>query len=169
MNSKYLYICGLLAFSGLSTSIFAVVVEAKKETEIYASADKSATVLHKLKIGDALEAKERKGMYWQVQMKDGKTGFVSILAVKHKAESGSLENALKKASQDGKKDSGQEASRSRSAVMGVRGLDDSDVAMAGSVKPNLKAVYGMEAQDVSNKEVEEFGEEVVREMQRKSP
>jgi len=64
-------------------------------------------------------------MFWEVKTADGKAGFVSIMKVNRKADAGgeSLSNSLRKAIKDGRDDKEEvNGSRSRSAVMGVRGL-----------------------------------------------
>lgn len=143
MLSNLAYIVTLM---GLSISAFAGTIEAKKDgVEVYAAADKASAVLSKLKKGEAIASGERSGMYWQVKLADGKKGFVSVLAVKIKADSNDgLSGALRDAVKAGRTTNEQNGTRARSAVMGVRGLDDNNTAMAGSVRPNLRAVYAME-------------------------
>jgi ssDNA-binding replication factor A large subunit len=58
--------------------------------------------------------------------------------------------------------------RTRSAVMGVRGLDESgDTAFAGNVRPNMRLVYMMEDLKVDNKKVEALGDLVYAEISQK--
>jgi hypothetical protein len=141
---KFLYgIAPGLLVAGLAVG---GTLEAKKDdVEVYTAADKGSAVITKLKKGAEITSGERSGMYWQVKLPDGKAGYVSVMVVKIKADSGSgLNDALRDAVKAGRETAEQSGARSRSAVMGVRGLDDNNTAMAGSVRPNLRAVYGME-------------------------
>lgn len=132
---------------------FGAQVTAKKDgVEVLADAAKGSAVIATLKQGEALESMERKGMFWQVKTKNGKTGFVSILAVNRDASAGSagLAKALQAAAQEGRDGNEVANARSRSAVMGVRGLDESDeTAFAGNVRPNMRRVYAMEDRKVN--------------------
>ena len=112
---------------------------------------------------------ERKGMFWQVTL-GGKPGFVSVLAVKHKADTDAgLSKAIKPIAQDGRSESDGKDARARSAVMGVRGLaDDDNVGNASNVRPNLRAVYQMEDIRVNDKKVTALGDQVLREVSRKA-
>lgn len=161
---------GFLATCAFAGSALAAEVEAKKDgVEVYADATNKSEVLTKLKDGQSLQAGERKGMFWQVTTKDGKTGFVSVMAVKHKAEGGSdLANAIKTVVKDGRQE-GDTSDRARSAVMGVRGLaDDDNMANAANIRPNLRAVYKMEDAATSTKKVQSLGDEVFEEIAKKS-
>lgn len=159
-----------LLLAGFAGAAGAASVEAKKDgVEIFAAADKSAAVLQKMKKGESVASGERSGMYWKVKLANGQPGFVSVLNVKAKSdgESGGLNNAIREAVKAGR-NSGDDGSRSRSAVMGVRGLDDtSDTAMAGAVRPNLRAVYMMEDIDVSQEKLDQQAELVNREIERR--
>jgi hypothetical protein len=129
-----------------SSPVFAGAVEAKKDgVEVFATAEKGAAVVATLKKGETATAGDRSGMYFKVTLPGGKAGFVSVLNVKIKAESGGgLNDAIRDAVKEGRSAAEETGARGRSAVMGVRGLDDNNTAMAGSVKPNLRAVYEME-------------------------
>lgn len=143
-------------------------VEAKKDLEIYKEATNKSDVVGTLKSGDSAESVERKGMFWQIKMKSGASGFVSVLSVKHKAESsGNLAKAIKNVVKQGRADEDDSDSRQRSAVMGVRGLAADDSASnAGSIRPNLRAVFAMEDHDVRKNEVEALGAEVFAEIEK---
>lgn len=142
-------------------------VEAKKDLDVYKDATNKSEVVGKLKSGDSAESVERKGMFWQIKMKGGETGFVSILSVKHKAdENGNLAKAIKNVVKQGRSDDDDD-SRQRSAVMGVRGLAaDDSAANAGSIRPNLRAVFAMEDHNVRKKEVEALGADVFAEIEK---
>lgn len=129
-----------------SIPVFAGTVEAKKDgVEIFSTADKGASVVATLKKGETASAGDRSGMYFKVTLPGGKSGFVSVLNVKIKTEAGGgLNDAIRNAVKEGRNAAEDSGARGRSAVMGVRGLDDNNTAMAGSVKPNLRAVYEME-------------------------
>lgn len=159
-----------LAFS--STALLAAQVEAKKDgVTVHATPDKAGQVIATLKSGQSVTANERKGMYWEVKTDDGKSGYVSVMTVKHKPGDGAsnLGAAIRDAVKDGRSTSDAANARSRSAVMGVRGLDESDeTSFAGSVKPNLRAVYMMEDFSMQPGSVEGLGEEVFAEISRKA-
>ena len=149
----------------------AAEVEAKKDgVEVFADATNKSDVVGKLKEGDVLSAGERKGMFWEVKMKDGKAGFVSVLAVKRKADgSDGLSKAIKGVVQEGRQTDEASESRARSAVMGVRGLrEDDSSANAGNVRPDLRAVYRMEDAGTDKKRVDALGEQVFEEIAQKS-
>jgi hypothetical protein len=147
----------LFGVCGIYSKVYAGSVEAKKDNvEVLSTAGKDGSVIAKLNKGDVLTSGERTGMYWQVTMKDGKTGFVSVMAVKIKAgEGGGINDAIRNAVKEGRAAGEESGARSRSAVMGVRGLDDNNTAMAGSVRPNLRAVYSMEDLSLSNQKLEQ--------------
>ena len=150
VEKRFLRIFVLWVFAASSNVGLSASVESKKDgVEVFANTQKGAEVIAKLKKGEVVSAGERSGMYWQVQLPGGKSGFVSVMAVKIKADAGvGLNDSIRKAVKDGRNAAEENGARSRSAVMGVRGLDDNDTAMAGSVKPNLRAVYEMEDMSV---------------------
>lgn len=146
------------------------VVEAKKKgVKVYAKADKKSDVISKMKKGEQLPASDRSGMYWQVTLSSGETGFVSVLKVKRKSiEDDGLASALRKAVQKERHTGDAQNARARSAVMGVRGLDESkDLDFVGNVKPNLRMVYTMENFVVSNQQIENLGEKVFGEVEKR--
>ena len=156
-----------LSLAGVAS---AATVQARKDgVEIYSDATNKSAVLGKLGTDDTLPSGERKGMFWQVKTKDGKDGFVSVLAVTRKADTNSdLAKAIKSVVKKGRQDDSSE-SRARSAVMGVRGLRaDDDMANASNVRPNLRAVYKMEDTNVSQKKIQKLGNEVFDEIAKKS-
>ena len=99
-------------------------LEAKKNgVKVYTDASKKSKVIKKLKKGDGLVAKGRKGMYWELE---GGDGFVSVMKVKRKKSSdGGVSNAMRKLVKQGRDAEDPGNSRARSGVMGVRGLDES--------------------------------------------
>lgn len=144
-------------------------VEAKTDgVQVTAAPDKGSAVVQTLKAGEALESVERKGMYWQVKAAGGKTGFVSVMAVKVKAmdsSGGALAGAIKDAVQNGRSSSEGANARARSTVMGVRGLDETnDTSYAANARPNLKAVFAMEDKRTAAKDIESLSEEVFAEI-----
>lgn len=156
----------LAAIDGLADT-----VSAKKDgTEVYSDAAKTSSVITKLKKDEELEAKDRKGMFWEVLLPNGKTGYIPVLAVNRKAsDKGSLAKAIRSAVKEGRDSDSIASTRSRAAVMGVRGLDESqDTAFAGTVRPNLRLVYDMEDRLVDDKEIEEFGSKIFQEIEVKS-
>lgn len=157
--------------SAVAAPALAAEVQAKKDgVAVYSDATNKSDVLTKLKSGDALTAGERKGMFWSVTLKDGKTGYVSIMSVKHKPDAnGSLAKAIKNIVKEGREDDGSIEGRQRSAVMGVRGLAaDDNAGNAGNIRPNLRAVFNMEDRMVSKKQLERHGQQVFKAISKKA-
>lgn len=157
-----------LAFS--PSLMLAGSVESQKENvEVFSAPDKASTVLQKLKKGETINSGERKGMYWQVKTAAGKDGFVSVLAVRVKTdEKVGLADAMREAVKKGRSQSAADGGRTRSSVMGVRGLDDtSEVGVAANLRPNLHAVYALEDFQVSEETVKVQGELVFAEIESK--
>lgn len=158
----------LFMLGGTGTNALGATVEAKTDgVQVVDAPSAAGKVIAALKAGDRLESKDRKGMFWEVVTKDGKPGFVSFLKVQRQegGDSG-LAKAIRDAAQDNRPADTTTASRARSAVMGVRGLDESDeVAAAGSVRPNLRLVYGMEDNATDRKKIAMLGEEVMQEVE----
>jgi hypothetical protein len=155
---------------GVAQVAIAGAVEAKKEgVKVLTAADKNSELLGTLAKGEALDAGERKGMYWEVQYQ-GKPAFVSVMDVKRtQADAGALGAALRDAVTQGRQEDDAANARQRSAVMGVRGLDeDEKTAFAGNVKPNLRMVYAMEDILVTDQELDEIGELVFSEVEGRS-
>lgn len=157
--------CGFL-FS--AAGAFAGSLEAKKDgVEVTAAPGKGAAVLQTLKSGQIVESIERKGMYWSVKAPGGKTGFVSVMAVKVKAadSGGGLAGAIQDAVQSGRSSSEGSNARARATVMGVRGLDETkDTDYAANARPNLKAVFAMEDDRVVPAKIEDLSEKVFAEI-----
>lgn len=152
----------------LAPKLFAASVEAKVDgVPVTEAPSAGAKILTTLKAGEKLESKERKGMFWQVVTKDGKTGYVPFLKVQRQ-DSGdaSLARAIRGAAQENRPRESGNTGRQRSAVMGVRGLDESsEVAAAGSVKPNLRLVFMMEDRKVDRNLLASLETEVMREVE----
>lgn len=169
---KTLKAFGFLAVTLGASSALAAEVEAKKSgVEIYSDATNKSEVLGKMGDKESLQSGERKGMFWEVTTKDGKKGYVSVLAVTRKAEGdANLANAIKSVVKDGRSDGdGGSNDRARSAVMGVRGLrEDDNMANAANIRPNLRAVFAMEDTNTPKKKVEDLGESVFNEIAKKS-
>lgn len=131
----------VFAMAWFGTEAFALDLIVKKETAAYSEASSKSTKLSPLAVGTKLEGGERLGMYWSVKL-DGRLVFVKVLDVQAAAPNKSFVNGIvrpKSASSDGLED------RQRTSVMGVRGLaPDDDMANAGNVRPNLRAVFVME-------------------------
>lgn len=152
-----------------SPALFGASVAAKKDgVEVLAEAKKGAAVMTTLKKGQNVESLERSGMFWKVKTADGKTGFVSVLNVNRGADegNGSIAKALQAAAQEGREGADVANARSRSAVMGVRGLDESsETSFAGNVKPNMRRVYAMEDRRISAEGVDKLGDAVSKEIE----
>jgi hypothetical protein len=109
-------------------------------------------------------------MFWEVKTKDGATGYVSVLAVKHNADTdGNLAKAIKNAVKQGRPEDDADDSRQRSAVMGVRGLAEDDSAgNASALRPNLRAVFAMEDSNLRQKELDALGNDILAEIEKKA-
>ena len=69
----------------------------------------------------------------------------------------------------GRKENDAANARQRSTVMGVRGLDENEeTAFAGNVKPNLRMVYAMEDIVVKADEIDQIGDLVFKEIEKKA-
>lgn len=159
----------LISFA-FSVSAFAGMVEAKRDgVKVFAEANKKADVLKKLKKGEALETKERKGMYWLIDL-EGKEAYVSVMKVKRTKDGGSaISDALRSAVEQGRRENDAANARQRSTVMGVRGLDENEkTAFAGNVKPNLRMVYAMEDIVVKSSDIDKIGDLVFQEIEKKA-
>jgi hypothetical protein len=170
-HSKKLFLLGsaiaLAAVAEVAFAVGGVTPKGKKEVKVLAEANKSAAQIASLKDGEEAEALERSGMFWKVKLK-GKTGFVSILDVTRSGEgtNSSFAKAIRNAAQESRGQDENSGVRARSAVMGVRGLDESDkVGNAGSVQPNTQMVYSMEDLKISQKEIDRVGEMVFDEVE----
>ncbi len=154
----------------LPVMALAGTVESQKDNvDVYSAPDKASAVLQKLKKGETVNSGERKGMYWQVKTASGKDGFVSVLAVRVKTDDKvGLADAMREAVKKGRSQSAADGARTRSSVMGVRGLDDtSEVGVAANLRPNLHAVYALEDYHVSDDSVKAQGELVFAEIESK--
>lgn len=154
----------LTAFAGYAYA--GQQVEAKQDgVKILKDAAKDGAELGALKKGQAVEALDRKGMFWRVKF-NGQEGYVSFMQVNRKAgENSALADAIGKAALDSRDMDNVKGARARSAVMGVRGLDESsETASAGSVSPNLRMVYAMEDRTVSEKKIEKLSDLVQKEV-----
>jgi hypothetical protein len=143
-------------------------VAAKKDgVPVTAQAKKDATVLLELKKGETIEAQDREGMFWKVQLKDGRTGYVSVINVQRQAgEASGLQGALREAALEAREAGGGENARARSAVMGIRGLDESkDTGAMGTIRPDLRAVYRMEDRIIADQRIENIESLVAQEVE----
>lgn len=154
MYSKLKAMCLVLGFL-ISSAASGQTVEAKKDgVKVFEQADKKSGVMTTLKKGESLDALERIGMYWKVK-NSGKEAYVSVFNVKKIKNSSAISDALKEAVKQGREEGDGANARQRSAVMGVRGLDENeDTAFAGNVKPNLRMVYAMEDLLIKTNEIE---------------
>ena len=163
------YFVSLVILLSAQVASAGLIESQKDNVEVYTAADKASPVVSKLKKGDTLTSGERSGMYWSVKTKDGKSGFVSVLAVKVKPEDkAGLNDAMREAVKSGRSQSTADGGRARSAVMGVRGLDDtSDSGLAANLRPNLHAVYSMEDYEIPRGRVDQQAATVAGEIEKK--
>ena len=141
------------------------LLEAKKDgVKVYQKASKKSDVVRTMKKGERIESSSRKGMYWQVNLSENSSSFVSVFKVKKVKQTSAINEALQDAVIQGRKDGDEENVRARSAVMGVRGLDESGtVQEAGNVKPNMRLVYVMEDLYIPRTEILTLEAEVMAE------
>ena len=149
MNSNFPKLSLALCLSLLKASSgWATTLAAKKDGAlVLKEARKDAPTLLTLKAGQTLDADTRSGMYWRVKLPEGGVGFISVLQVQHQASGDdSLQSELRNKALAARKESSEEDNiRVRSAVMGVRGLAESqELASAGQLRPDTAAVYRME-------------------------
>ena len=168
---KIFKIFTVLAFLLFNTSVLAATLQAKKSgVKITAKAKKNSKVLATLKKGDKVTKISRKGMYWKVKSNSGQVGYVSVMKVKRLAsEESSISSSIRQVSKSTRPDEDQQAgARSRSSVMGVRGLAESDSSLyAGNVRPNMRLVFAMEDRDISYKEINKIASAVEAEVEQK--
>lgn len=163
------YALAAASLMALSTSLWAAPVAAKKDgVAITTEAKKDAPVIVEMKKGEVIEASDREGMFWKVKTKDGKAGYVSVMLVQRQSgEDSSLASALRdEALKARQNNDGSDSTRARSAVMGVRGLDESkETALAGNIRPDLRAVYRMEDRMIANNRVNRLEQLVQKEIE----
>ncbi len=156
--NRWLFPLAFVLLSLLGAQAFATTVAAKKDgTAVLKEARKDSPVIKELKAGEALEVDSRTGMYWKVKLADGSQAYVSVMSVQHLAnEDNGLQTALRnQALEARKKASEEDNSRVRSAVMGVRGLSESqELSSAGQLRPDTSAVYRMEDRTIENRRID---------------
>ena len=161
----------IVAITMVPSGVFARDLMAKKDgVQVFSEPQKGSTVLTTLKKDESLSENGRKGMYWKVDLKDGKTGYVSVMKVKFKTKDSdtALSSALRDAVRQGRSSDDASNIRNRSAVMGVRGLDESnEAAFAGNAKPNPRLIFQMENFVLEESKVELIGKLVEDEIEAK--
>ncbi len=159
----------LLSWLGVGALQAAEFAAKKDGVSVLAQAKRDAAVLKELKQGETVEASDREGMYWKVKLPDGKEGFVSALQIERKAQDDSgIQSALRKSALAARSSADEgSASRARSSVMGVRGLDESkDLSQAGNLRPDYRSVYLMEDRVIAPKRVQKLGQDVLEEVEK---
>lgn len=163
MSLKF-FLCVMIGLgSGVAS---AKVLETKRAAKLLSEPDRKSSVLSKLKKGAVLESLGRKGMFWKAKYEE-KEGYISVMKVKRKSTGKSgLADVIRAATKENRENSDSARVRSRSAVMGVRGLDESSsLAQIGNLKPDLRAVYRMEDRSVDQDQtVEKYGAVVDKEI-----
>lgn len=162
---RFLFIGALLA--GVSSPAIALEVAAKSDgVSVYRDANKNSEEIGVLKKDQAVEAIERKSLYWHVKLPGGQKGYVMFTKVNRlEGSSSNLAQAIKDAAHDSRDMDDVKSVRSRSAVMGVRGLSEGEQsAAAGNVRPNLRMVYQMEDRKVEEKSVAHISNLIQREI-----
>lgn len=147
----------------------AAQVSAKKDgTQVMSEPKKGASVVRELKKGDVIESSDRAGMFWKVKTSDGKEGYVSVMAVQREAEKDSgIQTALHDAAMKARNSTeSSEGTRARSAVMGVRGLNENnELAEVGALRPDLRSIYHMEDRSVNVKRIDRLEALVLKEVE----
>ncbi|MFW7380471.1 MAG: SH3 domain-containing protein [Oligoflexus sp.] len=154
-----------------SQESFANQLAAKKDgVKVTATPQANGELVATLAAGEAVDQVSRKGMFWQVKTADGKTGFVAVTLMQRQAnDSATLAKAIRRAAADAREEGDDvTGNRMRTAVMGVRGLDeDEDTASAGNVRPNMDLVYKMEDRWVQAKRVRSLENRLQAEIQQR--
>lgn len=172
MDAKFI-IKSLVVAAGvfIGHEVFAASVTAKvDEVPVFKEASTQSQVMQKMKKGDKLSSKERKGMFWEVTLPGGGVGYVPFLKVQRNedGDDSSLAKAIRNAAQSDRTTADTSA-RARSAVMGVRGLDEGEeIATASSARPNLRLVYRMEDRQIDDTRVSMLGDEIMKEIELKA-
>ena len=157
----------IAAFANAETML---TPKSKKAVKVLEKPSRSAKVISQIMSGLSIVGQERKGMYWRVKLKNGAQGYISMMRVKRSVSTtgSTLAEAIRNAAEKSRGDDPKTGVRSRSAVMGVRGLNESnDVANAGSVSPNLRMVYAMEDMKIASKDIERLNELVFSEIEKR--
>ena len=154
----------------LPTMARAAEVQAKSDgVQVLDKPANQGAVVSTMKKGDVLPAAdERKGMFYEVTVAGGKKGYVLFTKVqRNESNTSSLATAIRDAAQKNRKDNAvTDQSRTRSAVMGVRGLDESEeLASAGGIRPDLRLVYRMEDRDSSGRDLASLETDIAREVE----
>lgn len=141
------------------------LVTKKAGVSVYSKAVPNAPALGTLKDHEKVEASTRMGMYWVVQF-NGQKAYVRVADVQP-ARNSDVSSALKY--QANKKD-GENGGRARAtAVMGIRGLDDSeDITGGGTGKPNTELTHRMENRPVDSHAISEIEKSVNAELEAQS-
>ena len=171
---KWMIYFSMILVSSFSTTLVArTLVTKKNSAKIYKSPKKKPPSLVTLKKGEILnKIGPRKGAYWHVSYAQEKTntkieGFIHFRSARlQRSKSSGIVKAITKDIQKNRNTTVDEPSlvRTRSAVMGVRGLSTSDdIDFAGNVRPNLRMVYTMEGITVSNKAIKAISKLVEQE------
>jgi hypothetical protein len=159
---------GLMAVVGFSGPALALDVAAKEDgVVVYKDASKKSEEIGSLKRDQVVEALERKSLFWHVKLPSGKAGYVLFTKVNRtEGSSSGLAQAIKDAAHDSRDMDDVKSARSRSAVMGVRGLNEGEqAASAGNVRPNMRMVYQMEDREVGEKNVGQIASMVQKEIE----
>jgi hypothetical protein len=159
----------VLGMGGVAYAGAAVVAKAAG-VQVFSEPSDKSPVVGTMNAKDSAVCGERKGMFWEVTL-GAKKGFVSILKVTRKTDDASgVAEALRQAAKDGR-GGGEDvnAGRSRSAVMGVRGLGPSETAStAANVKPNLRMVYDMEDRVVGEAKMNDLANDIATEIEKRA-
>jgi hypothetical protein len=156
---------GLCLLAG-SSGQAAELIAKKDAVKVHSEKSTKSPVVATLKKGEVVSTIKRAGMLWKVVTASGSEGYVKVFDVKIKAsDNDGLVDAMRDAARsDGGDMDTVKSNRSRSAVMGVRGLDESSkTSFAGNVKPNFQLVDRMEGYRVSGAAIASLEERILKE------
>lgn len=162
-------VLALCLFISTLDALAGQVETTKDKVPVLELARRTANTLTTLAKGETLPSRDRIGKYWEVQIRDGRWGFVDFMSVKFhdEEEESKLSQKLREAVQKRRKEGGDPSEyRTRPTTMGVRGLQGkSEASAAGSRIPNLHAIYIMEILSIPKSEIDEIGIGIKKEIQ----
>lgn len=162
---------GLISFAGTAMAADKLAVR-KDGAQVLSDVKPGSQIVVTLKKGEHLEPVERQGMFWQVTLSDGRKGFVRGLDVQRiqVEDSAAVTKALNEAkSANRQKEESNPRVRTSNAVMGIRGLDDTEgLSQASDVKPNLRHIYAMEDRRVASERVASIEQAVFTEIEERT-
>ena len=168
MKCLQIFIIATLLLSGPDAQSLTALVAKSDGVPVLGEARRDALVLKTLKKGESIQADDRAGMFWKTKLPDGSLAYVAVMSVERQVgEESRIQTALRKTALDARGASDRHVEvRTRSSVMGIRGLGESgDIGNAGNLRPDFRAVYAMEGRSVSVKRMIRLDAEVRKEIE----